>query len=385
MRERRRLHDMTQAETRKHRILFLAANPQATDEMALDKERKAIAQLLRIANERDRFELHTVWAARVDDVMHALNEWKPTIVHFSGHGASSADVRAEEGTRNFAGDPREGAILLHSETDLAHPVGAAALARILQAASPATRIVVLNACYSEEMGRRLSEAVDCVVGMRGAIGDEAARDFSAGFYRALGFGKPISNVIAQARARLGAGPKEDSDPIVCHLRPGLSLDDITLDPSALFEQQFRVALEQYLPARRATRDHLSLLTGRLQGWLEHHRFQAIQLGDNWPKKSTRHESETDPYLSICVPTQLEDDVCKLELGFWWTDGQRPTVYACFHGVPWRFRLLPRSKHTQVDRNNDTTYLTRALSGDNDDAIVNDLLDELEQAAHIARG
>ncbi|WP_283771185.1 hypothetical protein QQL38_13630 [Pseudomonas syringae] len=34
-------------------------------------------------------EFHTRWAVRPMDVFQAMNELKPTIVHFSGHGTTA--------------------------------------------------------------------------------------------------------------------------------------------------------------------------------------------------------------------------------------------------------------------------------------------------------
>ena len=51
------------------------------------------------------------------------------------------------------------------------------------------RCVVLNACYSEAQAQAIAEAIDCVVGMTSAVGDDAAIEFATAFYRALGYGE----------------------------------------------------------------------------------------------------------------------------------------------------------------------------------------------------
>jgi hypothetical protein len=48
--------------------------------------------------------------------------------------------------------------------------------------------VVLNACYSEQQAEAIAKHIDYVVGMKKAIGDEAAIKFAVGFYDALGAG-----------------------------------------------------------------------------------------------------------------------------------------------------------------------------------------------------
>jgi hypothetical protein len=67
-------------------ILYLASNPEGTEQLALDQEAREIEEKLRMSKHRDRFILRTRWAVRTDDLLQAFNEHKPAIVHFSGHG-----------------------------------------------------------------------------------------------------------------------------------------------------------------------------------------------------------------------------------------------------------------------------------------------------------
>src|SRR4051812_30046366 len=71
----------------KHTILFLAANPNGTDRLALDEEARAIEDELARSGHREQFEFVTRWAVRPLDLLHHLQKLKPTVVHFSGHGA----------------------------------------------------------------------------------------------------------------------------------------------------------------------------------------------------------------------------------------------------------------------------------------------------------
>jgi len=74
----------------KHAILFLAANPIETAQLALDREARAIQGELERSSFRDRFELVTRWAAEPLDLLRELRKLKPTVVHFSGHGSQAA-------------------------------------------------------------------------------------------------------------------------------------------------------------------------------------------------------------------------------------------------------------------------------------------------------
>src|SRR5215468_7731675 len=72
----------------KHIILFLAASPLGTTELALGREARAIQEELERSGQRDRFEFVTRWAVQPLDLIRELRKLKPTVVHFSGHGGS---------------------------------------------------------------------------------------------------------------------------------------------------------------------------------------------------------------------------------------------------------------------------------------------------------
>src|SRR3954470_8522882 len=88
------------ATTKKHVILFLAANPRDTGRLALDQEARSIHLELKRSGYRDRFDFVTRWAAEPLDLLRELRELKPTIVHFSGHGARPAGTTDREQGRD---------------------------------------------------------------------------------------------------------------------------------------------------------------------------------------------------------------------------------------------------------------------------------------------
>jgi hypothetical protein len=77
---------------KKHVILFLAANPRGTGRLALEGEARAVHVELKRSGHRERFEFLTRWAAEPMDLLRELRELKPTILHFSGHGAWPAPL-----------------------------------------------------------------------------------------------------------------------------------------------------------------------------------------------------------------------------------------------------------------------------------------------------
>jgi nucleoside phosphorylase len=204
----------------KHTILFLAANPLGTDPRALDREARAIQVELDRSGFRDSFELVTRWAAEPLDLLRELRRLKPTVVHFSGHG--SPDVA---GARGPAAGRHRDVVVEHSAVDSAPQhglffqgpdgrsqlVSAAALEAAFEAAGSSVKLVVLSACYSEPQAAALLTHVDCVVGMRGSIRDDAARSFAIGFYGGLGERESVAAAYKQGCAAIRLEGLPDAD------------------------------------------------------------------------------------------------------------------------------------------------------------------------------
>jgi CHAT domain len=165
------------------KILFVSANPTGTPPLRLDEEVREIRAKLRAAEHRN-LRLETVWAARPDDLLQALNEHKPHIVHFSGHGNSNDEIIL----LNRQGDPK--------------PVSKAALVSLFRTLKGNIKLVMLNACFSEPQAEAITQEIDCAIGMHSSIGDYAAMVFSAAFYRALGFGCSVKDAFDQGKVAL---------------------------------------------------------------------------------------------------------------------------------------------------------------------------------------
>lgn len=185
------------------RILFLAANPAATQRLSLDDEAREIQAKIHAAEHRDDFELITQWAVRPDDLLESFNRYRPHVVHFSGHGNESDEL------------------ILAGDDGQPRPVAKAALARLFRVLGQDVRVVVLNACYSRPQAEVIAEHVDCVVGMQRAINDRAGVRFAASFYRALAFGRSVANAFDQGVVSLdieGTGASDIPDLVVRRAR-----------------------------------------------------------------------------------------------------------------------------------------------------------------------
>ncbi len=192
------------------RILFAAANPVDTDPLGLGREMREIEAKLRAAEERSSFEVRSVWAVRADDLLQQMNQFRPNILHISGHGAPT------------------GEIVLETAEGLSQPVPTAGLQALFANFGRWLQIVVLNACYSERQADGLLESTDIVIGMNETIGDWAAILFAASFYRALAFGHSVQDAFAQGRTSLLLeGIDEDDTPVLLSRR-GVDASALTL-------------------------------------------------------------------------------------------------------------------------------------------------------------
>jgi hypothetical protein len=153
------------------KILILSANPKDTSPLRLGEEAREIESALQRAKNRDKFEIVSKWAVRVEDLRRALLDCKPNIVHFCGHGA---------GTEGLALEDNSGVTQL---------VSSESIANLFELFCGTVECVLLNACYSEAQAQAIHRHINYVIGMNQPIGDMAAIEFATGFYDALGAGE----------------------------------------------------------------------------------------------------------------------------------------------------------------------------------------------------
>lgn len=166
------------------RILFLASNPGATSRLGLDEEMREIELKIKLSGSTDRLKVLSKWAVRPDDLLQSLNEEKPHIVHFSGHGSAGSEI------------------ILTGQNGEARSVGTEALTSLFRTLKDNVRVVVLNSCYSKLQAMAIRDVIDCVIGMNDSVDDTAARIFSSAFYRGLGFNRTIGESFDQAKTAL---------------------------------------------------------------------------------------------------------------------------------------------------------------------------------------
>ena len=181
-------------------ILFLAANPQDTQKLALDQEVRSITEAIRKSEGRDGIEFFSRWAVQSLDILQAINETDPEIIHFSGHGSEKGEIVLDDGSGNIA------------------MVSVAS-------ASKKVRMIFFNACFSQKEAQAVVDKVEAAIGMNTEIGDEAAIVFAAQFYSSIGFGKNLQQAFDQAKAALLLkGIAEEHTPVL-YVRKGLLAQD----------------------------------------------------------------------------------------------------------------------------------------------------------------
>ena len=165
-------------------VVFLSADPTHT--LSLDEDLRRIKEKVRAAEYRDVLNFDARPAARLDDVVQALYETKPQIVHFSGHGSHA------------------GLMLVGMDGHSRDWVSAEDLTELFTAFRGEIRLVVLSACSTHHQATAIANVVGCAIGTPADIADEAAIVFNAEFYRALAFGESVQGACTKACAILGA-------------------------------------------------------------------------------------------------------------------------------------------------------------------------------------
>lgn len=193
-------------------VTFFAADPAegAQKRLLLDEEVRSIEARLRASQYRDSVKLESRWAVRAPDILQAINELQPTIIHFSGHGSEQDEL-----------------VLLDSEGK-AKLVPMEGVVAAMALAADSVRLAFFNTCHSFRQAEACAEKVGVAVGMATSIGDNAAIIFSSQFYSAIGFGKSVQAAFDQAKALLMLeGIPESSTPRL-YARSDVDVSTLTL-------------------------------------------------------------------------------------------------------------------------------------------------------------
>lgn len=180
------------------KILVVAANPIHMDKTRFDEEMRDIDRALKETKNRHKFEFRIANALRRRDLQLELVEYEPNIVHFIGHGT------------------KEGLIVVDvNGLAVLFPFGP--LSELFKLCSKHVNCVFLNCCYSAIEAQEIGKHIDSAIGMKNAIQDKAAIEFSVGFYVALGAGKSINDAFNFGKVAIATHFPNENE----HLIPAL--------------------------------------------------------------------------------------------------------------------------------------------------------------------
>lgn len=162
-------------------ILFIAANPDETARLNLEKEMREVKLAFELGVSRERFELRLEPAVNIHRLQHILDRHRPDIVHFCGHGSQA-----------------RGEIILLDEHDHAYPVPIEPLASLLAS----RRGVVINTCSSAAQAAAIANRGPWAVGMTGEIDTDDAVAFARTFYSRVADGVSETNAFDGAKNQL---------------------------------------------------------------------------------------------------------------------------------------------------------------------------------------
>ncbi len=158
------------------RILFLSASPLDSSQIRVDEEIRDILIALRTAINSHEVIIQQRCGARFEDFHQGLLDFKPQIVHFSGHGS-------------------RGGLVFEHESGSSQIVKSETIARLLDLFPGQVECVLLNANYSGRMIKNISKRIPFVIGVASAILDQEAIAFARGFYQALGSKSSFENAF----------------------------------------------------------------------------------------------------------------------------------------------------------------------------------------------
>ncbi|WP_437515299.1 CHAT domain-containing protein [Sorangium sp. So ce1099] len=268
------------------RVLFvIGSSPQDAKLRAGDEY---LALLRRLEARGTALSSRLLVSATIDDMAHAVRDYRPTVVHFIGHGDQQVIYLRPTSAQASAGGAEEG-----------FACNAGALLGVLQGAGvELPRVLVLNACASsgqpayihaqrartEPLAVQMVQGgVPLVIGMAAEVADPACRMFTARFYEALLTAPPaaapagqepgvvlvdIAQAAAEGRRAALVGFHGYSNTADWAF-PGLLVDERVSATVALEHRSEAVHLQQALSRYRSNRpfcDRVELLRD-CQEWL----------------------------------------------------------------------------------------------------------------------
>lgn len=162
-------------------VLYLMANPIRKHSLRVDAEARKVGEEIRRSQYRDNITLHQSPAADLATIIRGLNDHRPGIVHFSGHGNADGLATDDGGVKR-------------TKTQF---VTFDLLGKALAATDNPPKVVVLNACRSAGARGALLGTAKAIIAMQDSIGDVAAVAFATMFYGGIASGQSLQSAFEQ--------------------------------------------------------------------------------------------------------------------------------------------------------------------------------------------
>lgn len=162
-------------------VLYLSASPDNTKPLRVDAEIRAVQESVRGSKFRDNITVEYRPAANLQSLINGLNDHRPQIVHFSGHGDEDA-IATDVGN-----------VARPAHKDLSFEL----LAKALTATDSPPDIVVLNSCNSSGAQNALVPPAKILISMKESVSDVAASAFAVQFYAAIASGQSVKAAFDQ--------------------------------------------------------------------------------------------------------------------------------------------------------------------------------------------
>lgn len=184
-------------EGEKTRILLIAAIPDGTESLKINKEFKEIKRSLNYPDNLELYEILQDNSIEIDDLQKYIIEFKPNIIHFSGHGNNNG-------------------IQFVDSRNKRQSIETPSLVRLINQGLPDLNCIILNACLSEKQAEILRSSVNNVIGTNSSISDDAAINFSKGFYLGIANNLSYSESFSLGKTRIGLENKDEENKILIY-------------------------------------------------------------------------------------------------------------------------------------------------------------------------
>jgi len=202
----RRVTQQTLRKKKHLKVLYLVANPEQSNRLRVDPEVKQVQEAIRGSRFRDNVTVEYRPAADLESLVDGLNDHRPQIVHFSGHGDEGGLATDNGNVRN----PSAGYLPFEL------------LAEALKATDSPPEVIVLNSCKSIGAKKKVLNAAKIVVAMGKSVTDVAATAFAVRFYAAIAAGQSVRSAVDQGKVAIAAASINEVDTPELLCAPGVN-------------------------------------------------------------------------------------------------------------------------------------------------------------------